>query len=66
MATFLLQCMVRLYDARPHWGKFCPLSAQDAARLYPHLSEFRETCLRYDRRGVFRNEFVDEILGFTR
>jgi hypothetical protein len=50
------------YGARPHWGKVCPLTAADAARLYPNLPRFREVCRKFDSRGVFRNEWVERAL----
>ncbi len=64
MGTFLLKCMIPLYGARPHWGKYCPLSREEAAGLYPQLAEFRAQCLRVDPNGVFRNDFVRNVLGF--
>jgi xylitol oxidase len=64
MGTFLLKCMIPLFGARPHWGKYCPLSREKAAALYPHLAEFRAQCLRVDPKGVFRNDFVRNALGF--
>jgi hypothetical protein len=64
LADFLGRSMAKLFDARPHWGKYCPLTAEETEALYPKLEEFRETCLRYDPSGVFRNEFVTHALGF--
>jgi hypothetical protein len=40
----LARSMVERFDARPHWGKCCPLTAAEAERLYPRLAEFREIC----------------------
>jgi hypothetical protein len=65
MGTFLSQSMVRLFGARPHWGKFCPLSAAEAAELYPRLEDFRTICRRVDPEGVFQNEWVRRVLGFA-
>jgi FAD/FMN-containing dehydrogenase len=64
MGTFLLRCMILLFGARPHWGKFCPLSREEAAQLYPHLADFRAVCRRVDPHGVFQNDFTRRVLGF--
>jgi hypothetical protein len=64
MAKFLLASMVRLYGARPHWGKYCPLTQDEAAALYPQLEEFRKIARGVDPEGVFQNEFVGRVLGF--
>jgi hypothetical protein len=64
LGTFLLQSMVPLFGARPHWGKFCPLSQEEAAILYPRLEDFRSICRRVDPHGVFRNDSVRRVLGF--
>jgi FAD/FMN-containing dehydrogenase len=66
MAKFLLETMVRLYGARPHWGKYCPLTVADGQALYPRLEDFRRIARRVDPQGVFQNEFVGRVLGFKR
>jgi FAD/FMN-containing dehydrogenase len=64
MGTFLLDSMVTLFGARPHWGKFCPLSPEAASGLYPRLPEFREICRHVDPHGAFQNDFVSRLFGF--
>src|SRR5262249_52666026 len=64
MGTFLLGCMIPLSGARPHWGKFCPLTPEEAAQLYPRLADFRAICRRVDPHGVFQNDFTRRVLGF--
>jgi hypothetical protein len=66
MGTFLLRSMIALYGARPHWGKFCPLSLQEATALYRRLPDFRSICRRVDPRGVFQNDFTRRVLGFVK
>ena len=61
-AGFLAKSMAALFDARPHWGKICPLDAKTASRLYPRLDEFRAVCTKMDRAGVFRNSWIAEVL----
>ena len=64
LMDFMATCLFRLYNARIHWGKWFPLPGEIVAEQYPRLGEFREVCERFDPRGVFRNEFVNERLGF--
>jgi hypothetical protein len=66
LAKFLLSSMIRLYGARPHWGKYCPLTQAEAEALYPRLETFREIARGVDPEGVFQNEFVGRVLGFKR
>jgi hypothetical protein len=72
MAGLLARALNRLYDARPHWGKYFPQAGRsetgidqaDLARLYPRLPDFRALCQRYDARGALRNRYVASVLGF--
>ncbi len=66
MGSFLLESMVKLYGARPHWGKFCPLPPEAAGALYPRLADFRGICRNVDPHGVFRNDFVKQVLEFDK
>jgi xylitol oxidase len=51
-------------DARPHWGKFFKAEAAKLAPLYPRVGDFRELCERLDRRGAFRNAWLERhVLG---
>ena len=52
----------RLFRARPHWGKYSPLDASNASRLYPKLAQFQEICNTCDPQGVFRNDWVEKAL----
>ncbi|MEX2169913.1 MAG: D-arabinono-1,4-lactone oxidase [Pirellulales bacterium] len=61
-AELLSKSMAALFDARPHWGKVCPLTAGEATRLYPGLPEFRKICDAADRNGVFRNDWISRTL----
>lgn len=48
--------MVRRHDARLHWGKYFPLSFEQARGQYTEFERFEEICRRYDRRGNFWSE----------
>jgi L-gulono-1,4-lactone dehydrogenase len=61
-AEFVARSTSLLFDARCHWGKVCPHTAEEIERLYPHAARFREICGRYDPSGVFRNGWIDELL----
>jgi hypothetical protein len=61
-AKFMAQSMAKLFAARPHWGKYCPLSGDELARLYPHLPEFREICQQHDPAGTFRNHWTEQTV----
>lgn len=61
-AKFLAQSMAALFDARPHWGKVCPLDAAQVARLYPELADFQKACQDVDPDGIFRNFWAESTL----
>lgn len=54
----------RIFGARVHWGKHNPLEFKALGPLYPDIEHFKGLCLEHDRQGVFRNEYVDRVLGF--
>jgi xylitol oxidase len=58
--------MAALFDARPHWGKVCPLPAAELARLYPRLRDFAVVQKQIDPADVFGNEWIRGILGAAR
>jgi len=62
-AEFLARSMAALFDARPHWGKVCPLDAAAIAKLYPKLTLFRDICRRLDPERRFANEWAGSVLG---
>ena len=50
----LAKAFSRLYSARPHWGKYNPLTVADIEPLYPGLVRFREICRAQDRTACSR------------
>jgi hypothetical protein len=60
---FLARAFARLYAARPHWGKYNPLTAAEIAPLYPGLERFRAICLAHDPHGVFQNAYTNVVIG---
>jgi hypothetical protein len=64
MAKFMAATMASAYRARPHWGKICPLDADEIATLYPELPGFRAHCASVDSEQAFVNDFARRVLGF--
>jgi len=62
VAAFLAQALCRLCEARPHWGKWFPWHDAECVPQYPGMAEFRRIAQRHDPQGVFRNEFVRQVL----
>jgi hypothetical protein len=61
-ANFISRSMRMLFAARPHWGKYCPLTRYDASALYPQLPLFLRVCESVDPGHVFRNKWSEETL----
>jgi L-gulono-1,4-lactone dehydrogenase len=61
-ARFLALSMARLYEARPHWGKVCPLDAATVSALYPDLARFRAVCRDFDPHWRFQNRWTTKVL----
>ena len=61
-ANFMAQSMSRLFQARPHWGKICPLEANELTSLYPRFDSFRTVCNSLDPKGVFQNDWTTALL----
>jgi len=61
-ANFMARSMSRLFHARPHWGKVCPLEAKELTSLYPKFDAFRTVCNTLDPQGVFQNDWTAALL----
>jgi FAD/FMN-containing dehydrogenase len=61
-ASFMARSMSRLFGARPHWGKVCPLTAGELASLYPRFDLFRSIAHSLDPAGAFRNRWTAALL----
>lgn len=53
----------RRWDARPHWGKEGSFTHEAISRTYPRAEVFRALARAFDPDGVFRNGFLDAVLG---
>lgn len=47
------------FAPRPHWGKEFVAGARELEERYERLPDFRRLAERLDRRGAFRNAFLD-------
>lgn len=56
-----LQSALSEFDARPHWGKFHSVSADEIARVNPRLGEARAVFERRDPDGVFTNAHLERV-----
>ena len=63
VADLLAASMGHAFRARPHWGKICPLTREEADRLYPRLSEFRSLRRRWDPDGRFLNDWSADVFS---
>jgi len=61
-ANFMARSMSQLFHARPHWGKVCPLEANELTSLYPKFDAFRTVCNTLDPQGVFQNDWTVALL----
>ncbi len=64
-AEELTTTLANRFDARPHWGKHCPLSPRDLRRLYQGMQEFAAIADAADPPHVFRNDWLESILGLA-
>jgi FAD-linked oxidoreductase len=51
------------FDGRPHWGKMHTLSASALRERYPRFDDFLEVRDRLDPDRLFRNPYLDRVLG---
>jgi xylitol oxidase len=58
----IIEAALGPYEARPHWGKMFVTTPAELEARYERLPEFRRLAERLDRRGAFRNDFLDRYL----
>ena len=58
----LTRSMASLFQARPHWGKVCPMDAATVKSVYSNLAKFQRVSAEFDPDGRFRNEWVTQLL----
>ena len=60
-ADHLARTSAALFQARAHWGKYCPTESETADGLYPRLDEFRRVCMEFDPDGRFQNDWIARL-----
>ncbi|MEB4613919.1 D-arabinono-1,4-lactone oxidase [Leucobacter sp. M11] len=58
-----VEAVFRAAGGRPHWGKMHTRTAEDFRELYPRFDDFVAVRDRLDPGGVFRNPYLDRVLG---
>jgi FAD/FMN-containing dehydrogenase len=58
-----VESIMRDHDGRPHWGKRHYRTAAELQPLYPDWDAFQAVRARVDPHGLFRNDYVDRVLG---
>ncbi|MEM9033101.1 MAG: D-arabinono-1,4-lactone oxidase [Actinomycetota bacterium] len=51
------------YEGRPHWGKMHGQTHDVLRERYPRWDEFAKVRSVLDPQGVFRNDYLDRVLG---
>lgn len=59
----MVEAIMDDYDGRPHWGKMHFQSAATLASRYPEWEAFASARAELDPAGVFRNDYLDRVLG---
>jgi L-gulonolactone oxidase len=59
----LVESIMGAAGGRPHWGKQHTLDAATLAERYPRFEEFLAVRRRLDPEGLFRNDYLDRVLG---
>ena len=62
-ALAVIEPLLAPFDARPHWGKVFVTDPREVGRRYPRLADFAAVVRRRDPLGLFRNAFVERLLG---
>ena len=50
------------FEVRPHWGKMFTMSPVKLQSRYPRLDDFKALVNEHDRKGKFRNAFMERNL----
>ncbi|ODA33835.1 D-arabinono-1,4-lactone oxidase [Planctopirus hydrillae] len=58
----LTRILASLFEARPHWGKICPMDAAMVKSIYPQLAEFQRISAEFDPDARFRNDWASRLL----
>ena len=59
---FVAPAMTALFQARCHWGKYCPSSREEVESLFPRSLQFVAVCDQFDPERWFANEWQERLL----
>jgi FAD-linked oxidoreductase len=59
----VFESIVAQVGGRPHWGKMHSLDAAVLQERYPKFEDFRQVRAEVDPGGLFRNAYLDRVLG---
>ncbi|GDY31122.1 L-gulonolactone oxidase [Gandjariella thermophila] len=57
------EAIAAAHGGRPHWGKLHGMDAAGLRERYPRFEDFRRVRAELDPAGVFRNDYLDRVLG---
>ena len=61
-AMAVIEAALAPFEPRPHWGKLFLAGRDELAARYPRLGDFAALAARLDRRGAFRNDWLEALL----
>jgi xylitol oxidase len=50
------------FEPRPHWAKVFTMSGATVRQRYPQVADFAALVARWDPKGVFGNDWLDDLL----
>ncbi len=59
----LSEAMGKMFDARCHWGKYCPIDADRVRRNYPEIESYLRIARAFDAKGQFLNDWLASIMA---
>ncbi len=65
LAHALSEAMDKMFEARCHWGKYCPLDADRIRGNYPELQSFLRIARAFDAKGQFTNSWLAGIMPIS-
>ena len=60
-----VEAVMNGFDGRPHWGKMHYQAAETLRSRYPRFDEFVALRNQLDPQGLFRNAYLDRVLGLA-
>jgi hypothetical protein len=63
IAQLLIESLGRLFNGRPHWGKYNQLTRSEAERLYPEFGAFCQIVSANDPEGRFLSSKLQALLN---